>query len=97
MAKKDKDTTRFKTVGRGYSRSEVERAVARYEQQLDDASRRIAKLETDVEKAKESEAAAIDQAFFSLIEVKDRILGSAESRAQAILSDARDRAQAVET
>ena len=97
MAKRSNEAARFKTAGRGYARAEVEKAIAKYEQMLDEASRRIAQLEIDVEKTKESEAAAIDQAFFSLLEVKDRILGSAESRAQALLEEARDRAGAVDT
>ena len=97
MAKRSNEAARFKTAGRGYARAEVEKAIAKYEQMLDEASRRIAQLEIDIDKAKESEAAAIDQAFFSLLEVKDRILGSAETRAQAILEEARDRAGAVDT
>ncbi len=96
VAKKSGERARFETSWRGYARAQVEKAIAEYEETLDEASRRIAHLESEVEKRKDLETAAMVQAFFSLLEVKERMLANAEERAEAILADARQRADAVD-
>ncbi len=72
------ERARFETSRRGYARAQVEEAIAEYEETLDEASRQIARLESEVEKRKDLEAAAMDQAFFSLLELKERMVSKAE-------------------
>ncbi len=82
----------FKTSLKGYLREDVDRYI---ESIRAAAGAEIARLENNVTNAETLETAAIDRAYFYILDVRARLLADANLRARGVLLDATNRAAEI--
>ena len=82
----------FRSQVKGYARDEVDRHLESVRTAVDGE---IAKLEQRLSSAEAAETAAIDRAYFYILDVRSRLLSDANQRARTLLFEASNRAAEI--